>query len=57
MIVPTSRRDFRLKQVQLRKPVCSGTQALSTIAIFVNRVGPAADYEIRRKSSSGGQLI
>ena len=50
-----STRSEAFAQQLLRKPLRAGTAGAGLIAIFVNRGWPAADYEIRRKSSSGGQ--
>ena len=44
-------------QQALRKPFCAGTATAVVVAVFVNRGWPAVGYEIRRKSSSGGQRI
>ena len=46
---------IRYAQQALRKPVCAGTATAAVVAFFVNRGWPAADYENRRKTSSGGQ--
>ena len=39
------------------KPVCAGTATAALVANIVNRGWPLADYENRRKTSSGGQRI
>ena len=49
--------NFSEAHFQLRKPVCAGTATAAVVAVFVNRGWPAVGYEIRRKSSSGGQRI
>ena len=47
--------SFWFAQPQLRKPICAGTASSGLIANSVNRGWPSVDYEIRRKSSPGGQ--
>ena len=49
--------DAGFAQRALRKPLCAGTAAAAVIAVFVNHGWPAADYENRRKTSSGGPRI
>ena len=46
---------FRFAQAQLRKLIRAGTAGAGLIANFVKRGWPSVDYEIRRKSSPGGQ--
>ena len=42
-------------QPALRKPLCAGTGGAGPVAEIVNRGWATAGYEIRRKTSSGGQ--